>query len=268
MSMPTGRSTAKSGSLQHPGEQPYLARLAGAASLRRELEDLLAAASPMASTSSLRDLALKGNAIGKKSASAVRLAWERLKVRYVLDPQVPEYRAFLAAMDMSGVYEDRGLACFLMLARTDRLFREVTEECVSPLLRKEGLVIEPTQVYAAIRARVDMSGLAWSASTLASVRGHLLAALKDVGVLKGSRRKITRIPRISPAIALFAMHIGRLEGLTDRQLIDSVWFRLLGLDRERVIEILYSAARAGVLGFRMQADVVEITLPSLQEIGR
>ena len=108
MSMPTGGSTAGSGSLQQPGEQPCLARLVGAASLRRELEGLLSGASPMASTSSLRELALKGNAVGKKSASAARLAWKRLEVRYVLDPRVPEYRAFLTAMDMSGVYEDRG----------------------------------------------------------------------------------------------------------------------------------------------------------------
>ena len=266
MSMSTGGSTAGSGSLQQPGEQPYLARLAGAASLRRELEGLLAAASPMASTSSLRELALKGNAVGKKSASAARLAWERLKVRYVLDPQVPEYRSFLMALSMAGGSEDRGLACFVMLARTDRLLREVTVECVSPHLRQQGFIIEPKPILAAIQSRVDSSRLMWSASTLARVHGHLLTALKDVGVLQGSRRKITRITRISPVVALFAMRIGRLEGLTDRQLIESVWFSLLGLDRERVIELLYSAARAGILGFRMQADVVEISLPSLQEI--
>ena len=265
VSIPADKLTEQSLSLPHPDEQPYTARLAGAASLRRELESLLTVAPPTASTSTLRELVLRSNVVGKKSASATLLVWERLKVRYILDPQVREYRTFIATINTGGGHEDRGLVCFLMLARTDRLFREVTLECVSPYLQQEGIIIEPMTVHAAIQTRLDRSGLRWSASTLARAHSHLLAALKDVGVLHGSRKKSTKIPRIDPTVVLFALRLGRLEGLTDRQLIDSVWFQLLGFERERVLDLLYSATRAGTLGFRMQADVVEIDLPPLKE---
>jgi hypothetical protein len=71
-------------------------------------------------------------------------------------------------------------------------------------------------------------------------------------------------PRPGAQVALFAARLGRLQGLSDRQVLDSDWFRLLGLDGERASDLLYAANRAGVLGFRMQADVVELTLPPLE----
>ena len=249
--------------LAHLHEQPYTARLAGAGSLRRELESLLEAALPEATPDMLRSLVLHSNVTGKASAAARLWVWKRLKLRYVLDPGICEYRVFVKAMRELSSPADRGLLCFLMFTRTDRLFREVTLQSVSPLLLQADTTIDPSTIEAAINARAESEGLKWSTNTLNRAQSHLLAALKDFGILRGSLTKRTVIPRPGHQVTVFASLLGRLQGLTDRQLLDSEWFSLLGLSRERTIELLYAAARAGALGFRMQADIVEVELSSL-----
>jgi hypothetical protein len=250
--------------ITHPDAQPITARLAGAGSLRRELEALLEAAPHDSNPNDFRELLLHANAAGKASATARMWAWKRLKLRYLLDPQMSEFRAFLAGMRGTGSAQERGLLCLLMFARTDRLLREVALECVSPHLSREGTPIEPSAVASAVRMRAEASGLRWSASTLDRASSHLLAALKDFGVLRGSATKRTVRPRPGGAVTLFAARLARLEGLTDRQVIDARWFRLLGLTSDQVIDLLYAAARNGTLGFRLQADVVELALPALE----
>lgn len=262
--MPRGSVRQGFTALPAPDDQRVLPRLSGAASLRAELEAVLAAADPDASPPVFRKLILDANVAGKGSASARMWLWRRIKLRYVLDPAVPEYRAFADAMRASTSPDERGLLCMLMLGRTDRLFREVTLECVSPFLREEGVVVEAAAIDGAARRRAASSGLEWSPNTFDRTHRHLLSALKNFGVLHGARTRRTVRPRPGAHVALFGAQLARLEGLTDRQALSARWFRLLGLGPEQVVELLYVAHRAGALGFRMQADVVELRLPSLE----
>lgn len=247
-----------------PDEQPMTARLAGAGSLRRELEALLDAAPPGASPEDYRELLLRQNVAGKGSATARMWAWKRLKLRYVLDHAVEEYRAFVAGMRASSDPRQRGLLCLLMFARTDRLFREVTLQLVSPRLPTDETAVHVDGVKAAVRERAETHGLRWSATTLDRAYKHLLASLKDFGVIRGSRTRRTARPRPGDQVALCGARLARLEGLTDRQTLEARWFRLLGLERDDVVELFYAAARNGVLGFQMQAEVVELRLPPLE----
>lgn len=252
------------GALEPPDRQPVTARLAGAGSLRTELEALLAAAPPLASPEQYHDLLLKANVAGKGSATGRMWAWKRLKLRYALDPAIAEHRAFTAVMRSASDPRERGLLCFLMFARTDRLFREVTLECVSPHLAREGAIIEAGSILSAVRQHAEREGLAWSANTLDRAHKHLLAALKDFGLLRGSRTRRVVPPRPGEQVTRFAAQLGRLESLTDRQVLEARWFRLLGLGRDEAVDLLYAAARRGALGFRMQADVVELALPQAE----
>ena len=77
------------------------------------------------------------------------------------------------------------------------------------------------------------------------------------------RTRRTLRPRVGPQVTLFAARLGRLDGLTDRQVLDGSSFQLLGLDRHHAVDLLYAAARSGVLSFRLQADVAELDLPPL-----
>ena len=252
------------GWLESPDVQPILSRLGVTGSLRRELEALLAEAPPDASSELLRDLIVERNVAGKASKAQRLQVWWRLKLRYVLDPAVAEYRAFRVALDATANQEERGLLDLLMFARTDRLFREATQQCISPWLYGPEVTVDPDEVHTAIRSIAEAHGQKWSSTTLLRSRGHLLSSLKDFGVLRGRASKRTTRPRPGVQVALFAARLARLEGLTDRQLLEARWFKLLGLDRAQVADLLYTAARAGALRFRMQADVVELDLPPLE----
>lgn len=244
--------------------QPITSRLAGAGSLRPELEALLVAAPTDATTAAYRDLVLQANATGKGSASARIQVWKRLRLRYVLDPTAPEFRAFLEGMrSPAATTDDRGLLCLLMLAWTDRLFRELTLSCVSPLLRRDGTAVDPATIDAEITRVAHEGEYRWSQSTREHIRSHLLSALKDVGVLRGSAAKRIVRPRPGAASVVFAVRLARLEGLSDRQALSSRWFALLGLDDRAATDALHAAARKDILGFRVQADVVEITLAAV-----
>ena len=105
-------------------EQHITARLAGAASMRTELEHVLSAVGPDATPAKFRTAILDDNAARKGSYTARDWAWRRLKLRYALDStDTPESKAFTRAMRDPDTAA-RGLTCFLMLARTDRLFRD------------------------------------------------------------------------------------------------------------------------------------------------
>ena len=182
----------------------------------------------------------------------------------MLDRSIPECAAFLDSMASTSSPTDRGILCLLMMARTDRLFRDVTLRAVSPLLTRDGTTILPEQLQEALESYLQEHDLAWSPYTAAQVRQHLLTALKDFGVLRGSRPKRTVRPRPGSQVTLLACRFGLLEGLTPLQLLGSRWFRLLGFDAEQAVDLLYAAAREGVLQFQMQAEVVELQIPNLE----
>ncbi len=240
------------------------ARLAGAASLFRELEAVLDAAPAGAIAADFRRLILEDNAAAKGTATARMWAWKRLKLRYMLDdrPDSSLFRAFRAAWSASGP-RDRGLVAGLMLAWNDRLFRALWLELVSPSLVSPGTVIDPDAVREAVDRRRRDAKLEWSTKSVANIANHFLSALKDFGILEGSRTRRTVRPQPGPAVTSFAATLARAEGLTDRQAITSDWFRLLGREEAGATDLLRTAAEHGVLRFRMQAEVVELEIPSI-----
>jgi len=247
--------------LESPHGQPVTARLAAAASRRADLESLLGAAPPDAAPEQLRRLVVEQNVAGKGSAISRQKLWHQLKERYLLDRSVSEAAAFLAGFGATSSPSDGGLLCLLMMARTDRLFREVTLRAVSPSLTRDGVPVLADQVQQVLEAYLQEHGLVWSRDTMEHVRQHMLASLKDFGVLRGSKFKRTARPRPGSQVTLLAARLALLEGLTPRQVLDSQWFRLLGLDTGQVVDLLYATARDGVLRFRMQAEVVELEVP-------
>ena len=250
-------------SLEPLDAQEIKPRLTGVGSLRSELEAVLLAVPAGGSADDYRNAVLIGNAVGKGTAIGQKWAWKGLKPRYALDrPESAEFRAFRTAMDDPSPAA-RGYACALMLARMDRLFREVTLAYLSPVLASSDARVDRAAVQGEVEARMAAAERHWSASTLDSVANHTLSSWKDFGLVIGS--KVRRTARVHPThgTTIFAAQLGRLEGLTDRQVLGSRWFALLGLSEPDATTLMYDAARAGAVGFRAQADVVELDLPPI-----
>jgi hypothetical protein len=242
-------------------EQAITARLAGAGSMRADIEHVMAAVPNEGRPDDYRRAIMEENAARKSTGTARMWAWKRLKLRYALDhTDTLEFAAFRRAMkdpDPAG----RGLSAMLMFARLDRLFRETTLELVVPRLGQLGVVIPAPAVREGVERRSTAEGLTWSEESLAHAAVHLAGAWKDFGLVEGSKeRRIARL-HSSHATVRFAVELGKAEGRTDRQVLDAPWFRMLGMDATAAESLLRAAARDGKLQYRAQADVVEITLP-------
>jgi|GEM_PF-3467118 Putative inner membrane protein (DUF1819). len=247
--------------LERPSDQRITARLAGAGSLRDELAALFEMAPPDATSGDFRRLILDENAAGKRSGTARMWAWKRLKLRYALDStETLEFTAFRRAYAGAKSASERGLVIGLMLARTDRLFRDVTLEFISPHLASVQEAVDPAAVAADVDDRRRSLGLTWSTESIRSVTNHLVSSWRDAGFIASGRGVTTTLVKPGPIVAAFAAALGKAEGLTDRAVLRSVWFDLLGADEARATELLREAAAVGLLTFKFQADVVEIHL--------
>jgi hypothetical protein len=251
-----------------PDSQPITARLAAAGSRRRELEAVLAEGGPAATRADYGDLILERNVVGKSSAVSRLKVLKQLRERYLLDPTVTEFVAFRAAIEEEHGSAERGLLCFLMMARCDRLFREaallaLSRDATAQLRRNggSGANLDLEAFAAAFRAYLQRHDLAWSQETKEHALRHVLSSLKDFGVLLGSAKKSLTYRVPGPSSAAFAARLSELEGLTGRQTLSSQWFALLGSDAAGAAELLRSAQREGLVSFREQADVVELKLP-------
>lgn len=245
--------------LARPSDQPVTARLAGAGSLRAELAAVLEVAPFEASAAEFRRLIVDENAASKRSSSARMWAWLRMKLRYALDAtDTLEHRAFRRAYRDATTNADRGLVVGLMLARTDRLFREATLRFISPRLPTGEGVVDVADVAAHVDDQRRANGLDWSAASLKSVTNHLISSWRDVGLIRPGRGTVVAQVRPGPPVTAFAAALGKAEGLTDRAVLKSTWFELLGADERGATELLRDAAASGALTFKFQADVAEI----------
>ena len=110
----------------------------------------------------------------------------------------------------------------------------------------------------------------WADGTRIEVARHLLAALRDFGILTGAVRK--EFSRSSLSIAGFSYVAFRLHetGASSRTLQASpVWRRWL-LDQGRVTELFQEAARNGLLRYSSAGSVVRVDWlqESLSEVAR
>ena len=211
-----------------PDLQPLTAWLAAAGSRRQELESLLRAAPSSATGRDYTALILQQNVAGKGSAVSRAKLLPQLRERYLLDERVPEFAAFRMILSQESGSAERGLICYLMMARCDRLFRELS----LILLRSErrpGRVVAVPAFGESIERVLANHNLHWSQKTVLRVRQHTLSSLKDFGLLSGSRQKAYSPVRPGPSTACFAARLAQLEGLTGLQTLSSRWFALLGL---------------------------------------
>ena len=121
-----------------------------------------------------------------------------------------------------------------------------------------------------MQAAADGEVPSWADSTRIEVARHLLAALRDFGILTGAVRK--EFSRSSLSIAGFSYVAFRLHesGASSRALQTSpVWCRWL-LDRGRVTELFHEAARNGLLRYSSVGSAVRVDWlqQSLSEVAR
>jgi len=245
---------------------PYLPRLSSRSALATEFKVLLTASNPGFSYGDYRRLIIEDNCLAKTTTSSRKRAWEELRARYTLDLENPLFRSFLTEWSSRSIDSEGSLTIYCFFALNDKLVADLGLLYLFPKLRQAPLPIRVDDIeaflYTARATHPELCG--WSAQTTAAIARKYAASIRDFGLAKGVYTKTSVRPALYAAPARFLIRALRLTGMKDLEIVSSAWFRLIGLEGHEVIDALSELSRQGKLGFRMQADVVELDLEGRQ----
>jgi hypothetical protein len=110
----------------------------------------------------------------------------------------------------------------------------------------------------------------WSEATLTRVAQHLLATLRDFGVLEGAvNKRLSPSPLAPEAFAFVAFDRSRDQPSGSRVLRDRVWITFF-LDQNLVEQHFLAAHQEGLLHYAAAGSAVRLEFPasSLEEYAR
>lgn len=241
---------------------PYFARLSSRSALYSELRLLLEGLDRPLASREYRSLVMEENRLVRASASARRKLWEELHCRYRLDREAPVFAAFWSEWSRSRSEPERSLTAYVLFALNDRLVTDLGTDWLFPLLRRAPAEVRVEDVQAFLRRAEPQHPelAAWSAATNLAWAQKYCASIRDFGLAVGIVRKRTVRPALHAAPVRLLIRALQLAGASPLDLVQSRHFRLLGIESYEVIDALGELNRLGALRFRMQADVIELTL--------
>ncbi len=210
-----------------------------------------------------RNAVLKDNALSRGSHSARLKLFKELKGRYILDDGSPLFAAFLGEWQRHSEPQERQLLAYTLFTLNDRTVYVTSCEWLFSRIREAGSELRVNDLLAFYRmlGKQGHPEIArWTQSTLTRVAQHYLASVRDFGLATGGIRKVVVRPSLKPAPIRLLVRALRLAGLADADVIRHPSFKIFGLAPSDVVDALGDLNRGGSLRFRMQADVIELTL--------
>lgn len=212
-----------------------------------------------------------GNLLGLPSRSRAHDVMVRaLRPRFIA-PEAEIIQSLSALSTQSDTFRD---ACYYELTRVDDLVACFVEEQLNAWW-DEGRVSIETQ-----DARVWIDGLAahgritdWSTNIRDRVARGMMAALRDMGRLNGTRSSAKKeIARPGITVGGFAYVAFRLhqQGDSSRRILESqVWRRWL-LDESRVDEFMHRLTSIGIVRYSVAGSTMRVDwhADSLEEVAR
>ena len=241
---------------------PYYSRLSARSALYTDLCLLLNGAGGSLRALDFREIIIEQNCLARASESARRKMWKELKGRYVLDASSPLFAAFWSEWKCCESEPERGLTAYCLLALQDKLVTDLGLGFLFARLRRAPAELRVDDVLGFIKASAPAHPevAAWSDKTTTTVAQKYGASIRDFGLARGTIRKTTVRPALYGAPTRLLIRALRLAGIRDLDLVRAPIFKLLALEPGEVIDALGELSRQGALRFRMQGDVVELTL--------
>lgn len=210
----------------------------------------------------------KENLLAKRSRARTEAVLQR-----VLRPRLvePGPQVIAAMKQLRGSPRGFAEAYYFEATRDDELLAAFAE---GPLFEwwKAGRVSVDVNEVAGWLGELGLNGATppWADSTRIQVARHLLAALRDFGILTGAVHK--EFSRASLSIAGFGYVAFRLHetGASSRALLASLVWRRWLLTQARVTELFQEAARNGLLRYSSAGSAVRVDWlqESLSEVVR
>lgn len=222
------------------------------------LEDLgrLLADCPLNTTAAQYRAAIaEHNLLGKPTASARKISFDRLRELYALDPDKLIFRALheLWPDDPSA----QPLITLLCATARDPILRAMTPWLLELL---PGAAVTPQMV--SDEAERQFPGK-FAASTLQALGRNAASSWEQAGLLRGRNKKERARAQSRPTAVAYALLLGDLCGRRGSGLFSTVWARLLDAPTHLLREQAITASQRGWIEYRAAGDVVEVSFRHL-----
>ncbi len=196
-------------------------------------------------------------------ASRVRIA-DMLAIfrqRYLNDSDVRSALVTLAQGGMPNEVLDRIL--YYLSLRNDALLHDAVTELLLPTYQRGYTDVNVQLVISLLREQIAdrRTESEWSEDTTLHVAQHILATLRDFGVLQGANRKQINIPFLPVTAFAFIAMLRHRELRSGDRLVDDPDWRVFFLPRLGVERLFLEAHQEHLLEYYAAGRIIRITFP-------
>lgn len=217
---------------------------------------MLLASRPVPSTqSTFRAAIVDQNLLGKPTASARRITFDRLRELYGLDSSMLVFRALNDLWDA----DDSAQPMIALLCSTAR----------DPILRAMTPFVLRLPIGATVTPRelVEEANHQFPDKFVVSSRERLgrnmSSTWEKAGLLSGRRTKTRAKAQARPTSLAYALLLGDLCGKRGQALFTTLWANMLDTPIYELKELAIVASRQGWIEYRAAGDVVEVSFRHL-----
>ena len=220
-----------------------------------ELRILLASRPAPATEDAYKAAIVDQNLLGKPTASARRITFERLRELYGLDPNMLIFRALKDLWDADGSAQP--MIALLCSTARDPILRAMT-----PFVFRLPMDTTVTPHEFAEEAEHQFPGK-FVASSRQRLGRNVSSSWEQSGILSGQQTKKRAKPRARPTSLAYALLLGDLCGKRGQGLFTTLWANMLDAPIHELNALAVIASRQGWIEYRAAGDVVEVSFQHL-----
>lgn len=202
-----------------------------------------------------RSAVVDENLLGKPTATARRITFDRLRELYALDPGVFLFRALRDLWDAD--QSAQPLLALLCATARDPILRATT-----PFVLSLAVGTRVTPQMLSEEADRQFPGK-FVLSSLSRLGRNVASSWEQAGLLRGRRERARARAESRPTSVAYALLLGDLCGKRGRALFDTLWARILDSPVHILREQAVVASQQGWIEYRSAGDVVEVSFRHL-----
>lgn len=224
------------------------------------LVELLRAVPEAATQDGYREAVVENNLLGRPTQAGRERSFRHLRELYFLDPSRREFAALRRLWDIE-INAQPLIAGILAFTRDGILrasFATIQQTPPGGVVTSDDLTKAVTAVYGA-----DLSE-----PTLGKTGRNTGACWTQTGHLVGRTKKVRQSIEAFPAAVAYAAYLGHLAGKRGAGVLDTPWAAVLDLPGGGGVDALREAHTQGLLDLFVAGNVVDVSFPMLEEVGR
>ena len=195
------------------------------------------------------------NLLGKPTASARRITFDRLRELYGLDTNLLVFRAL---DDLWSANESaQPMIALLCSTARDPILRAIT-----PFVLRLPIGTTVTAQELAEEADHHFPGK-FKPSSRERLGRNVSSSWEKAGLLAGRQTKTRANPQARPTSLAYALLLGHLCGKRGQALFTTLWATMLDAPIHKLMELAVVASRQGWIEYRASGDVVEVSFRHL-----